>query len=150
MARRPSFRLERLLELKTRREQALAARLGQAEEAARAERAAEHAIAALRAAGVDARLAPGRRTAGDIQSMQAVVERLDVRLTAQQARTAAAETTVTEAQRLLTTAHQERRVLDRLKEKHVDQLRHADADHDRKTMDEVAVARFLHQRVSDA
>lgn len=149
MARRSAFRLERLLELKTRREQALAGQLGIAEEAARVERAAEHALAALRASGRDDLLATGRRAVGALHTLQSLVDRLDAQLDAQHVRRAGAEATVAEAQRLLAAAHRERRVLDRLKEKHIHQVRHTEADHDRKTMDEVAVARFLHQQSSD-
>lgn len=149
MARRSAFRLEKLLELRSRREQALAGQLASAEAAARAEHATRDALAALRAQGAGDLLATGRRTVGDLHALHAHVERLDGRLAAQHERIAAAETGVAEAQQRLTVAHQERRVLDRLKEKHVARVRRDEADLDRATMDEVAVARFLRQQGSD-
>lgn len=150
MARRNTFRLERLLELRTRREQALAGQLGLAEEAARAERAARGTLEALRAAGNDDLLATGRRTVGGLHALQTLVERLDVHAAEQDRRIAVADATVHEARRRLATAFRERRVLDRLKEKHVERVRHDEADHERKEMDEVAVARFLHKRSLDS
>lgn len=149
MARRPHFRLERLLELKAKHEEAMAIRLGHAERAAIAERDAEAALLALRESGRED-LRPARPTrVGDLRPLAELLARVDERLDRQSERVRAAERTVAEAQQRLVVAHQERRVLDRLREKHDERVRLDAAQEDQKTMDDIAVARFLRSRPLD-
>lgn len=149
MARRTRFRLERLLELKARHEEASAVRLGLAEADARREREAEVALRTLRDAGREDLLPGGVTRVGDLRPVVELLARVDERLDRQAERVAAAERTVHDAQRLLVLAHQERRVLDRLREKHVERVRLEAAQADQKTTDDIAVARFLRSRPLD-
>lgn len=149
MARRPHFRLERLLELKAKHEEAMAIRLGHAERAATAERDAETSLRALRAAGRDDLLPSGAMRVGDLAPIALLLDRVDERLDRQTERVQAAERTVAEAQQRLVVAHQERRVLDRLREKHIERARLDAAQDDQKLMDDIAVARFLRSRPTD-
>lgn len=149
MAAPRRFRLERLLELKAKKEQALAIQLGSAEAAARAAKAEQDALAAMRESGAGDLSAEGSRRVGDLRPLVELLDRLDDRLDAQLTHVRNAEKTVDEAQRLLAVAHQERRVLDRLREKHAERVRTSDAQTDQKTMDDVAVARFLRSRPSE-
>lgn len=149
MARRPHFRLERLLELKAKHEEAMAIRLGIAEAAARRERDAEAALRAVRDAGRDDLLPAGVSRVGTLRTIGELLDRVDDRLDQQAQRVVAADRTVHDAQRQLVVAHQERRVLDRLREKHDERVRRDAAQDDQKTMDDIAVARFLRSRPLD-
>lgn len=149
MARRTHFRLERLLELKAKHEEAMAIRLGVAESEARRERDAEAAMRAIRDAGRDDLLPAGASRVGTLRTVAELLDRVDDRLAQQAQRVVVAERTVHEAQRQLVVAHQERRVLDRLREKHAERVRLDAAHADQKTMDDIAVARFLRSRPLD-
>lgn len=142
--RRHAFRLERLLELKAKHEEAMAIRLGAAERDARAEREAQAVLEQLREEGrSELRMPAAQRRVGDLRPLAELLDRVSERLDLQAQRVQAADRTVQEAQQRLVAAHQERRVLDRLREKHVDRVRLEAAQADQKTMDDIAVARFL-------
>jgi len=144
------FRLQRLLELKAKHEQALAAQLGQAEHQAREERAIHDALEAVRRASVhDMFAAHGERRVGDLRPLEALLDHVDQQLDAQAARVADAERTVDEAQRALAAAHREKRVLDRLREKHDDRSRAEEVQADQRRTDDIAMARFLRSRTAD-
>lgn len=148
--KRHAFRLERLLELKAKHEEAMAIRLGIAERDARAERESQAALEALQADSRSGLLGPaGPRRVGDLRPLSELLDRVGERLDLQVQRVRAADRTVHDAQQRLVAAHQERRVLDRLREKHVDRVRLEESQADQKTMDEIAVARFLRSQPLD-
>jgi flagellar protein FliJ len=148
--KRHAFRLERLLELKAKHEEAMAIRLGAAERDARAERESQAALEQLQATGRSGLLGPsGLRRVGDLRPLAELLDRVGDRLDVQVQRVRAADRSVHEAQQRLVVAHQERRVLDRLREKHDDRVRLESAQADQKTMDDIAVARFLRSKPLD-
>ncbi len=138
------FRLQRLLDLKEKHEQAMAGKLGDAERRARTERESEERLRALRLASTAELHAAHEATrVGDLRPLAELLARLDVHLTTQQDRVAQADQGVAEAQRGLTEASKARRVLDKLRERHVDRVRAEAHQSDQKVMDDIAMARFL-------
>lgn len=136
------FRLQQVLDLRVERERQLAAQLAQALGAERT--AVEHlyGLQAVRAASADEQSGTASRSVGELAHLAFVLEQLDGHIaTAHEALAAAAET-VSGAQDALTGASQDRRVLDRLRERHAEAHR-ADAEQqDRRTMDAVALVRY--------
>jgi flagellar FliJ protein len=142
------FRLQRVLELREEAEQARARALASAQDAAEAARRAEEALAALRAssrAEIEAAQAELPRV-GHLHGLGMVLESLEARLAGAAEMRTTAEHQVQQAQEELADAARERRILDRLKEKHAEEWRAAEAQKDRVQMDEIALARFARQR----
>ncbi|MEX2582210.1 MAG: flagellar export protein FliJ [Gemmatimonadota bacterium] len=141
----PKFSLQRVLELKERREQTTALRLAEARMAAETAKETEEAIESLRASGVSKRAAVGGGfiAVGQLQNAAYLIDRLDQKL--EEARTAYrhADAQVKERLTEFTDASRERQVLDRLKEKKRDAALLEQADLDRKTMDAIALSRFV-------
>lgn len=136
------FRLQRVLDLRARAEQDAARALAgarAAEEAARAEQDALEAQRAELAAQADPARAP---TVGAAHLMGFLLGRLDEQVTAAAAQSAEAERTVTERHLALQAAWRDRRALDLLKGRRLDEWKGTEAAHDRQTMDGIALARF--------
>lgn len=142
------FRLQRVLELREEHEQAKARVLATAQDAADAARREQEALANVRAASraeVDAAHAEAPRV-GHLHQLGFVLQSLDQRLIAATETVTTAEGVVVEARGELTEAARERRVLDRLKEKHAEVWRAEEAQRDRLLMDEIALSRFSQKR----
>lgn len=142
----PRFSLQRILELKERKEQAAAARLAEARTAAVAVRRAEHAIVSMREVGVSRRSAAAQRAharIGDLQNLSFILERLEQHLDEVRAAVKKADAQVDAAVTDFTEASKERQVLDRLKEKKLEAALLEQADADRKRMDDLALSRFV-------
>jgi flagellar FliJ protein len=139
-----NFRLQRILELREKAEQAKARDLATAQDAADAARRERDALADLHAssrAEVDAAHRTEPRV-GHLQQLGLVLNALDQRLESAGETMRAANDVVDGAQKLLDAASRDRRVLDRLKVRHTDQWRVDEAHKDRLGMDEVALTRF--------
>lgn len=142
------FRLQRVLELREKREQAQAIQLAKAEETASAARSTRDELQALHAAS-RAQITSAHRTeptVGHLNHLGYVLSELDQRLGQASQVVTKAEGVVSEARVSLEEAARDRRVLDRLKEKHTDAFRTEASHRDRVEMDEVALARFTRQR----
>jgi flagellar FliJ protein len=139
-----TFRLQRLLELREQREQAVARSLADARRSAEAARAARGALQAVRAANAEQLMSAhsAGRTVGDVRQLGYVLDQLDHRIDAAATTVATAEGVVRHAQGALTDAFRERRVLDRLRERHLDVWRATSVQLDRQLMDDIALARF--------
>jgi len=139
-----TFRLQRILELRKQAEQARARELVSARDEADAVRAAHDAMADLHAtsrAQTNAAQHAAPRV-GHLQQLGIVLQSLDARLEQSGEQVRAADDVVVSAQKVLADAARDRRILDRLKDRHAEQW-HVDAAHqDRVGMDEVALARF--------
>ncbi len=138
------FRLQRILELREQAEQAKARALVSAQDAAEQARRERDALAELHAtsrAEVDAAHRTEPRI-GHLQQLGLVLQSLDQRLESAGENVRAADDIVADAQKLLETAARDRRILDRLKDRHTGQWRVEAAHQDRLGMDEVALARF--------
>lgn len=144
------FTLQRVLDLKKRHEDAIAAKLADARASVEAARESEAEIDEIRRKGLEHRTAGGSVPVGLLMNASFVIERLDEQL--EQARkvvqTAEAheKTCLTE----LTAAMQERRVLDRLKERRTEEANAEEARLDQTTMDAIALTRFVRSEKSDS
>jgi flagellar protein FliJ len=137
------FTLQRVLELKERREQASAVRLAEARTAAEAAREGQALVERLRVAGGAAGVAAGgRRTVGQLQNASYLMQRLDQRIDDARLVVQAAEARVHTCFAEFALASRERRVLDRLRERKLDELQAAEMEMEQKTMDDVALSRF--------
>ena len=136
------FRLQRVLDLRARVEQDAARALASAQEAAATARAELAAIEAVRAE-LAATANPGAgHSVGTLRTVGFLLGRMDEQVVVAEASTAAAERTANERRDVLQLAWRDRRTLDRLRERHHDAWKGAEAALDRQTMDEVALARF--------
>ncbi len=142
------FRLQRVLELREEHEQAKARLLATAQDAADAARREQEALAHVRAssrAELEAAHAEAPRV-GHLHQLGFVLQSLDQRLLAANETVSNADEVVLGAQGELTEAARDRRVLDRLKEKHAEVWRAEEAQKDRLLMDEIALSRFSQKR----
>jgi flagellar protein FliJ len=136
------FPLQRILELKAKREQTLAVQLAEAREGADQARHERDRLAAERIEGGQQAAGPRNATAGERQTAALLLERLDWRL--QSAREAArqAEANVARTLGAFSVASRERRILDRLRDRHLLGWQAAEVQADRKAMDSIALSRF--------
>ena len=144
------FRLQRILELREKAEQAKARELVSAQESADVARRTRDELAELHASSrneIDAAHRTEPRV-GHLQQLGLVLQSLDQRLDTADEGVRAADAIVADAQTLLETAARDRRILDRLKDRHTDQWRVEAAHKDRIGMDEIALARFSRQAES--
>ena len=138
------FRLQRILELREKAEQAKARELASAQDAAETASRERDALADRHAAS-RAEIDTAHRAeprVGHLQQLGLVMESLDERLESAGETVRAADEKVDDAQKLLADAARDRRVLDRLKVRHTDQWRVEEAHKDRLGMDEIALSRF--------
>ena len=137
------FRLQRVLKLRAQRERELAATLAQlrreadvaGEACALLESAREAARAQIAAA------AAGGAPVGELRSLGWMLEQMDRHIGEARSAAAVAEARVRQAAKALGAATRERRVLDRLRERHLEARRAEETSTDRRTMDGVALAR---------
>lgn len=142
------FRLEKVLELRKYEEQAAALRLAEAEREAERARRALDALEDLRRQGRD-RLAQAHGAgglAGHLQNLRYLVDRLGQLVAEAGAATRAADEKVSEKMAELSVALQERRIIDRLRERSLDQWRAEQVRAEQKLMDDVAGER--HERIA--
>lgn len=142
------FPLQRLLDLKAKREQELARQLATARMQADDERDQRDALATTHATAHAekhrrlASTASGAPTVGELRSLAYSLDQLSERVLQADERTHAAEQVVGERHQSLSEALQERRVLDRLRDKRHDTFRAEENSRDRQTMDDIAITRF--------
>ena len=138
------FRLQRLLDLREQKEREMAAELARAEQAADAARAELANLDAVRAIGRDrlhaAHAADG--TVGELRNLVFVLEQLDAQVASAQASVDAADEAAARARGELSDAFRDRRVLDRLRDRHQEDFRGAAEAADRQAMDAIALTRF--------
>lgn len=142
------FRLQRILELRAQAEQAKARELAAARNLAEQAEAAQQALEALRddsQAQIHAAALSSPRV-GHLQQLGTVLDALDVRLERAAELVKAAEADVQQAQLKLEDAARDRRVLDRLKERHADAWKNEMAQKDRVQMDEIALLQFARKQ----
>jgi flagellar FliJ protein len=140
------FRLQRVLDLRERKERDAASALVSAREQAERAReeqerltAAREALAAQATAGGAPQNAP---SIGVLRTLHYLLGRLDERVASAATEMTTAEHEVAQRQDELTAAFRDRRTLDRLRERHEESWRAAEAAADRQRMDEIALTRF--------
>lgn len=139
------FRLQRLLDLKQKREQELARQLADAQRKVDGARARHSELDSLRddASAALAGSTDGEsRSVGELMSLTYSLQQLSEHVDVQDERVKEAEASATERSGALQHAVQERRVLDRLREKHQEQVRTTEQNKDRDAMDAIALTRF--------
>lgn len=139
-----TFRLQRLLELREQHEQAKARELAAAQAAAENAQQAKDALVSLRA-NSHAQMHSAARSAprvGHLHQLGTVLASLDERLLAADDLVKVADDGVSQAKAMLEEAARDRRVLDRLKERHAEAWRAEEAQKDRVQMDEIALLQF--------
>ncbi len=139
-----TFRLQRVLELREEAEQAKARAFAEASDDADQARRRQDAIASLRTLqrqALDA-AARGVITAGELQHLSFLVSALDDRLARASEDVREAERLVADTQAALQAASRDRRVLDRLKERHSERWQEAALQQDRLAMDEIALSQY--------
>jgi flagellar FliJ protein len=146
------FPLQRILDLRAKREAEVARQLANAKTAAEATRQTRDALAAAHEAGQRqlAGAQGGGITAGEMQSLTFVLAQLDQHIPVADEAAQAAEAAVAEVHRELTSALQDRRVLDRLRERRLEAYRSAETAKDQQTMDAVALSRFNQNASTDS
>ena len=138
------FPLQRLLDLRTKRQDEIARQLAQARTTADNTRVARDELAAARTAG-QAQLTEAQAsgpTVGEIASRSYALTQLDQRIAAASAALEAAEAHVDQVHNALTGALQDKQVLDRLRERMLEAYRSSESNKDRTTMDAIALQRF--------
>lgn len=139
------FRLQRLLDLRTAHERAKSVEMVQAEAVCEATRTTLATVEAARDAGRTELLAPtgGGGTVGQLRNIAFVVEQLDHQVESAATAMNAAQNAAAAARKDLSAAHVDRRVLDRLRDRHAAGWRDAESRADRQTMDSIALVRFI-------
>lgn len=138
------FPLQRLLDLRAKRQDEIARQLAQARTAADNSRATRDDLAAARTAG-QAQLTEAHAsgpTVGEIASRSYALTQLDQRIAAASDALKAAEAQVDKVHGALTDAVKDKQVLDRLRERMLEAYRSTESNKDRTAMDAIALQRF--------
>lgn len=143
------FSLQRVLELKARREQAAAIELARTQAAADQARQECDALRAARAEGLRQIGAGARPTVGEIRNGGYLLQRLDERINEARHVVVKAEDRASASMDEFTLASQERRVLDRLRERHLTTWQTEQVQMDRKAMDTIALSRFTQSATNE-
>ena len=138
------FRLQQVLDLREKQERHLATQLAAA---LGAEKAAREALAELKAerdAGPEG-LREGRsHSVGELTNLAFIMQQLDGQITDANKVVSEANDSVSQVTEALTAAFKDRRVLDRLRERHEETYRVTTEQTDRRAMDDIALSRFVH------
>ncbi|HEX3865689.1 MAG TPA: flagellar export protein FliJ [Gemmatimonadaceae bacterium] len=145
------FRLQSVLELREKQEQQTAAKLADAESAADEARLARQALEVIQQNNARALHAAHANapTIGQLKTIGYVIDQLNTHIVDAQTKVVAAEQDVSRARSDLTTALQARRVLSRLRERHLATWRVDDKAADLRAMDELALSRFARRTDTD-
>jgi flagellar export protein FliJ len=138
------FPLQRLLDLRAKRQDEIARQLAQARTAADNSRATRDDLAAARTAG-QAQLTEAHAsgpTVGEIASRSYALTQLDQRIAAASDALNAAEAHVDKVHGALTDAVKDKQVLDRLRDRMLEAYRSTESNKDRTAMDAIALQRF--------
>ena len=143
------FRLQRILELRERKQRDAATALVSAQSDAEQAREAQARLAAARMALVESTM-PGAADAasvGTLRNLHFLLAQLDSHVESAASAADVAEQAVAQRQDELRLAFQERRTLDRLRERHAETWRATASATDRQQMDEIALSRFTQSGV---
>jgi flagellar protein FliJ len=135
------FRLQKVLDLREQREREVASQLVQAISDQDTAEEKLHTLRVTREASAQS-LNGTSRSVGELANLAFVLEQLDGHIASASEDVHAAEAAVAQVKDALTAAFQDRRVLDRLRDRHQEDYR-VDAEHnDRRAMDDIALTRF--------
>ena len=137
------FSLQRVLELRERQEEQSARDLAEAREEANKARQLHTDLQAARDAG-RARMALANwvgRAVGHVQNLIDVIGRVDAQVAAAEMQCRQAEEQVEESIRAMEKSAQERKMIDRIRERRLDRWKTEKVGNERKAMDELALSR---------
>lgn len=137
------FRLQQVLDLREQRERHLATQLVRAMGLEHAAREALDRLRTAREAGGILVAAGQHRSVGELANAALLLQHLDGHIENAGEAVTTAGTAVTQTQDALTVALQNRRVLDRLKERDAQSFRATTEHSERREMDDVALARYV-------
>jgi flagellar FliJ protein len=138
------FRLQQVLDLREKQERHLATQLASALGAERAAKDTLNGLRAEREAGAEGVQDGQAHSVGELANLAFIMQQLDDRIAGANDVVSAANDSVSQVQEALTTAFKDRRVLDRLRERHEETYRVTAEQTDRRTMDDIALSRFVH------
>jgi flagellar protein FliJ len=138
------FRLQQVLDLREKQERHLATQLAAAMGAEREAKNALNGLRAEREAGSEAIKDGQSHSGGELANLAFMMQQLDDRIAGANDTVSAANNSVSQVQEALTAAFKDRRVLDRLRERHEETYRATAEQTDRRTMDDIALSRFVH------
>jgi flagellar FliJ protein len=137
------FRLQQVLNLREQRQTEIATQLARAlsvEQDAK-EQLDDLQTTRLASAALAAENGQGR-SIGELTNLAFIMEQLDEQIATATDAVYAASEAVTNVKNALTVAFQNRRVLDRLRERHEEDYRASEEQQDRRTMDDIALSRY--------
>jgi flagellar FliJ protein len=146
------FPLQRLLDLRAKRQDEIARQLAQARTAADATRTTRDELTAARTVG-QVQMSDAQSTGptvGEMASRQYALTQLDQRIAAASDALNVAEAHVDQVHNALTGAVQDKRVLDRLRERMLEAYRSTETSKDRSAMDAIAVQRFNQSHIDSS
>ena len=138
------FPLQRLLDLRAKRQDEVARQLAQARTVAESASATRDELTAARSAG-QAQMTEAQAagpTVGEMASRSYALTQLDQRIAAASDALKAAEANVDKVYNALTAAVQDKQVLDRLRERMLEAYRSTETQKDRTSMDAIALQRY--------
>jgi flagellar FliJ protein len=138
------FRLQQVLDLREEQERHLASQLATAIGAEQAAKAALEGLRAERAAGSEHVKEGQSRSVGELTNVAFIMQQLDGQIANASEMVTAANDSVSQVKEALTAAFKDRRVLDRLRERHEETYRATTEQTDRRVMDDIALSRFVH------
>lgn len=136
------FRLQQVLELRERREREVATALAEARGAREEAQTRLAELRAMRETSANGARTTAARPVGELAQMALLLTQLDDHIESAHEAVTAADETVAHVQEALTVALQDRRVLDRLRERHEATHRAESDQRDRRTMDDIALGRY--------
>lgn len=138
------FRLQQVLDLREKQERHLATQLAAAMGAEREAKDALDGLRAEREAGSEVVSNGQSHSVGELANLAFMMQQLDDRIAGANDVVSAANDSVSQVQEALTAAFKDRRVLDRLRERHEETYRVTAEQTDRRAMDDIALSRFVH------
>ena len=138
------FRLQQVLDLREHHERALASQLAQAMGAEREAQAALEGLRAVRTTSGEAAMG-GSHSIGELTNLAFILDRLDGQIANASDAVTAAGQTVAQMKDAVTAAFQDRRVLDRLRDRQAESHRVAEGQIDQRAMDDIALTRYTQQ-----
>ena len=145
------FPLQRLLDLKAKKEQEMARQLAMARHELLTEEQRRDAIVQLQSEGAE-QIAAGADSAlsvGELVSMRHALTQMGEHLVAAEERTDAARLVESTRNQALFSAVQDRQAFDRLRDRQLEQHKAAETQMDRAAMDAIALTRFNATRSGD-
>lgn len=138
------FRLQQVLDLREKQERELASQLANALGAERDAQATLEDLRAVRIAGAEGAVNRAH-SVGELTNLAFILAQMDGQIANASDAVAAAGETVAQMKTALTAAFQDRRVLDRLRERQAESHRTTEGQIDQRAMDDIALTRYTQQ-----